>query len=128
MLVRQQRLDLGLRQHRTQEFGGDLAVEQPIAVLGEHGHVPDQVVDAKPDESAEQEVVVQLLHQLPLGADRVERLQQERPQELLRRDRGSPVQRVELLELTESAANAASATGRIARSGCSAGTRLSQLT
>ena len=95
----EQRLDLGLRQHRAQKLGRDLALEQPVAVLGEHGHVPHRVVDAQPDEPAEQEVVVQLLHELPLGADRVERLQQQGPQQLLRRDRGPPVQRVELLEL-----------------------------
>ena len=99
VLVRQQRLDLGLGQHRAQELGRDLALEQPVAVLGEHRHVPDRIVDAEPDEPAEQQVVVELLHQLPLRAHRVERLQQQRPQQLLRRDRGPAVQRVELLEL-----------------------------
>ena len=53
----------------------------------------------EPDEPAEQQVVVQLLHQLALRAHRVERLQQQGPQQLLRRDRGPAVQRVELLEL-----------------------------
>jgi hypothetical protein len=40
-----------------------------------------------------------LLHQLPLGADRVERLQQQRPQQTLRRNRGTPVLGVEPGEL-----------------------------
>jgi hypothetical protein len=99
VLVGQQRLDLGLRQDRPQELGGDLALEQPVAVLGENGYVPDRVVDAKPDKPAEQEVVVQLLHELALRTHRVERLQQQRPQQLLRRDRGPAVQCVEPLEL-----------------------------
>lgn len=99
VLVGEQRRKFGSGQHGGEELGGDLTVEQPVAVLGEHGHVPDRVVDPEPNEPAEQQVVVQLLHQLPLGADRVERLQQERPQQLLRRDRGPPVQRVEPLKL-----------------------------
>src|SRR4051812_47124394 len=49
--------------------------------------------------TAKQDVVAQLLHQLPLRADREERLQQQGPQQLLGRDRGPPGQRVELIEL-----------------------------
>ena len=119
---------LGCAKHRAQELGRDLALEQPVAVLGEHRHVPHRVVDAQPDEPAEQEIVVQLLHELPLRADRVERLQQQGAQQLLRRDRRPPVQRIELLEIADSAVSAASATGRIDRNGWPGGTRPSQLT
>ena len=42
----------------------------------------------QPDEPAKQQIVVELLHQLALRAHRVESLQQQRPQQLLRRDRG----------------------------------------
>ena len=88
MLGREQRLDLRIGQDRRQEPAGDVAFQQPIAVLGEHRHVPHRRVHRQPDEPAEQHVVGDLLHQLPLRADREQRLQQQRPQQLLRRDRG----------------------------------------
>ena len=46
-----------------------VATRQFYAVLGEHRHVPHRIVDAETDEPAEQQIVVQLLHQLPLRAD-----------------------------------------------------------
>ena len=61
--------------------------------------VPGRIVDPDPDEPAEQKVVLQPLHQLPLRADRVERLQQHRPQQLLRRDRRPPDRRIQRREL-----------------------------
>jgi hypothetical protein len=73
-------------EHGGEEFRRDLAAEPPVAVLGEHGDVPHRIVDAEADEPAEQQIVVELLHQLPLGPHRIERLQQQRPQQLLRRD------------------------------------------
>ena len=93
VLVGEQRYEFGAGQHASEELGGDRALQQSVAVLGEHGHVLDRIVDAQPDKPAEQQVVVELLHQLPLGAHRV-----ERPQQLLRRDRRPPVQRIEPLE------------------------------
>ena len=60
--------------------------------------VPDGIVDAEPHEPAEQQVVVELLHQLALGADRVEGLDQRAAQQLLGRDRGPAHARVELGE------------------------------
>ena len=77
----------------------DVAVEQPIAVLAEHGRIPDRIVHRQPDEPAEQQIVVELLHQLPFRAHRVEGLQQQRPQQPLRRDRRPAVARVKLAEL-----------------------------
>ena len=59
MLVRQERPDLGLAKHCTQGLGRDRARQQPVAVLGEHGHVPHRVVDAETHEPAEQQVVVE---------------------------------------------------------------------
>ena len=55
--------------------------------LPEARRVPRRVVDAQPDEPAEQKVEVDPLHQLALGADAVERLQQQRPKQPFRRDR-----------------------------------------
>src|SRR5512132_3534768 len=70
-----------------------------IAVLREGRVIPRRLVGAQTDEPAEQEVELEPLHQLALGPDRVERLQQHRPQQHLRRDRGparAPVKRREL--------------------------------
>lgn len=55
------------------------AFQQPVAVLREHRMAPDGVVDADPDEPAEQQIVFQPLHQKPLRADRIKHLQQHRP-------------------------------------------------
>jgi hypothetical protein len=61
--------------------------------------VPDRVVDANADEPAKQEIELQPVHQLSLRADRIERLQQHRPQKLLGRDRGTAYPRIERREL-----------------------------
>src|ERR1700746_140563 len=57
------------------------------------GPIPDHPAKARP---AVQKIVVQLFHQLPLRADAIEDLEQERAQQLLRRDRGAPLARIEL--------------------------------
>jgi hypothetical protein len=49
-----------------------------------------RVVDADADEPAEQQIEVQPLHELALRANRIERLQQHRPKQHLRRDRRPP--------------------------------------
>ena len=90
--------------------------------------VPDGIVDAEPDEPAEQQVVVDLLHQLPLGAHRVERLQQRGAQQTLRRDRLPPRALVELGKAASSEASTSFTISRIVRSGCLAGTRSSRST
>ena len=67
--------------------------------FGERRVVPHGVVDAEPHEPAKQQVVVDLLHQLPLGPYRVECLQQRGPQQPFRRDRLPPRAFVEPLEI-----------------------------
>ena len=88
VLVGEQALLLGLRADRLEEGLGDVPGEEPIPVLGEHGRVPDRLVQVEADEPTEQEIVVELLHELPLAPDAVERLEQQGAEELLRRDRG----------------------------------------
>ncbi len=61
--------------------------------------IPDRVVHADADEPAEQQIVLQPLHQLPLRAERVERLQKHRPEKLLRRDRWPTDPRIQAKEL-----------------------------
>ena len=99
VLVRQERLHLWVGAAPRQELGRHVGLQQPVAVLGEHRVVPHRIVHPEPHEPAVEQVVVELLHQQPLGADREERLQQSRPQQPLRRDRIPSRVRVELVEL-----------------------------
>jgi len=69
-----------------------------VAILGEHRVVPDLVVDRQSDEPAKQQIVLQLLDQLALGANRVEHLQQRGTNELLRWDRGAAAVGVDRVE------------------------------
>lgn len=87
--------------HHLGEEGFDHRVgEQPVAVLGEHRVVPHRIVDGQPDEPAKQQVVAHLFHQLPLGAHRVEHLEQQRPHQLLRGDRLAPGVGIDRIEQT----------------------------
>ena len=90
---------LRLLVHRREKLLRYFAVEQSVSVLGEHRMVPHRVVHAQTHEPAEQQVVVQLLDQLALRADRVKSLQQKRPQHVLRRDRATPRGCVQFVEL-----------------------------
>jgi hypothetical protein len=90
VLVGEQALTVRMDQDGVEEGGRNIAVEQPIAVLGKRGGRPHGVVHAEPHEPAKQQVVVQLLPQLPLTPDRVQRLEQQRPEQLLRRNRRTP--------------------------------------
>jgi hypothetical protein len=56
------------------EPGGNIAGEQPVAVLAEYRPVPGRLVDAETDEPAEEEVVLQPLDDLALRADAMEGL------------------------------------------------------
>src|SRR5207245_2001814 len=59
-----------------------------------HRHIPHLVVQVQTHEPPEQQIVVQLLHQHPLTADRVQRLQQQGPQQFLGWNRGPPDLRI----------------------------------
>jgi sulfur carrier protein ThiS len=76
VIVRQETLHAWVAQHGFEELRGHVRIEQTVAVLGEGRVIPHGIVDSKPDEPAEQQIVADLLHQLPLGTHRVERLQQ----------------------------------------------------
>jgi hypothetical protein len=69
MILRQQDSHPGLVQHHAQEFSGDIAFLQALAVLGEHRHIPDRRTHRQADKPAEHQIVIHLLHRLPLGAD-----------------------------------------------------------
>ena len=89
---------LGLFVDFGEELLRHLAGEQTVAVLRKHGVVPHRVIHAEADEPAKQQVVIKLLDQLPLGADRIKHLQQQRPQHILGRYRGTARVRVHLIE------------------------------
>jgi hypothetical protein len=95
MLVRQQRLHLRMIEQPRHELLKHLAGLQAFAVLGERRWIPHQIVRRQADEPAKQQVVVQLLHQLPLRADAIQHLDQQGAQQLLRWHRRSPLSRVE---------------------------------
>ena len=82
VLVAEQRLDLRGAHQLLQEAAHDLVIEEPLPVFGERGGMPDRIIRAQTHKPTEQQVVVQLLQQKPLGADAVERLQQRGQQYL----------------------------------------------
>jgi hypothetical protein len=88
-----------LGQDVIEETLGDVAGQQPLPVLGEHGGIPHGVIHVQPHEPAEEQVVGQLLHQLPFAADGIQQLHQQGAQELLRGNRGAPRARIQPVEL-----------------------------
>jgi hypothetical protein len=69
MLVAGQALGLGLLHYLAQEFTGHVALQETVAILREHRHVPHRFIQVHPDEPPEQHAVVDLFHQQPLAAD-----------------------------------------------------------
>ena len=98
MFLRKQTLSVGLAHHFGEEGFNDLVLEQAIPVLREDGMVPDRIFQRQPDEPAEQEVVAHLFHQLPLGTDRVEHLQEQRAHQFLGGNRVASAIRVDHVE------------------------------
>ena len=90
MLGAQKPLHLRQAEQRRQKLLRHLVGEQAVAVLREGRGVEHPLVDRKPDEPAKQHVELQPFDQLPLRADRIEKLQKRGPQQSLRRDRGTP--------------------------------------
>src|SRR6267378_360936 len=98
MLVREQSLGARLLDYRVEKALCYLAHQQALPILREDRHVPDRIVDVEPHKPAKQEVVIELLHQQPLAAHRVQHLQQQRAQKLLRRNRRPPAAGVDRVE------------------------------
>ncbi len=96
MLIRHQ--PLGLRLDPCKERLRQLLIQKPVAILAEYRVIPHRVVDLQSDEPAEQQVVVELLHQQPLAANRIEHLQQQRPEQPLRSDRRPALGRIQAVE------------------------------
>jgi hypothetical protein len=117
MLIGQQPGRFRLRPNRVEELARDVALEQPVAILREGDRVPNRVIHLEPDEPPEQQVVLQLLNQQGLAAHRVQCLQQQRPQQMLRRDRGPSFIRIQSVERRDKLASASSVSRRLATGG-----------
>jgi hypothetical protein len=65
-----------MTQNGCEELGSDIGAEQPLPVLRERRMIPNGVINAEADEPAEQQIIVDLLHQLTLGTHGVKCLQQ----------------------------------------------------
>jgi len=89
VVIAEQRFVLGSTHQLLQELSHDVVIEQPITVFGECGRMPDRIVGAEAHKPVEQQVVLELLQQQPLGADPIERLQQRGQQQFLRWSRWS---------------------------------------
>lgn len=83
-----------LTQHRLEEPSRRLSTQQAVPFLGKRGRVPYRLVVTQAHEPAEQQVVLQLLHQHPLRSHRVQHLQQQRSQQLRRWNGGTPARRI----------------------------------
>jgi hypothetical protein len=98
MFVRQQTGVPGLALHGIEERTRDVALEQAVPILTEGRGRPDRVIHAQANKPAKQHAVVDLFHQEPFTAYRVERLEQQRPQQLLGRNRRAANLRIHLRE------------------------------
>ena len=76
--------------HLRQELLGHRPLQQAVAVLGKRGGIPNNLIQVQAHKPAEQNAIVDLLHQQPLAPHRIEHLQQLRPQKLLRGNRRPP--------------------------------------
>lgn len=88
-----------LVQHLREERCRDLPPEKSIPVLAEYRGYPHGIVHLEPNEPPKQQVVVELLHEHPLRADRIENLNQESAQEFLGCDGGPADRGVQAIEL-----------------------------
>ena len=99
MLGREQHRHLRMRQHCGKELHRDIARQEPVAVLGTRRRVPYRIIHAEADEPAEQQIELDPLDQLALRTERVERLQQQRPEQAFRWDRFPTKRRVKRVKL-----------------------------
>jgi hypothetical protein len=67
-----------------------IAVLQSLAILRTGRRVSHHIVRRQSDEPAGQQIVVQLLHQLPCTPYTIKHVQQQHAQQLFRRDRRTP--------------------------------------
>ena len=84
----------------------DIVRQQPVSILAERRVVPHRIVHRQADKPTKQHVVGDLLHQHALAANRIQHLQQQRANQLLRRDARPAAFRVALVHAREHAVHA----------------------
>src|SRR5450631_552307 len=89
----------GSFQHSLKKRLRDLFVQQSLPILAVHRVIPDCLVHFHPHKPSEQQVVLELLDQHSLTADRIEDLQQQRPKQPLGRYRWPSYLGVQLRKL-----------------------------
>src|SRR5207249_2274889 len=114
MLVRQEGVRVSKPEDFAQKRRGDVALQEAVAVLGEHRGHPHWVVGLEADEPAVEQIVVELLHELPLTADGVEDLEQQGAQQVID---GRPSSEYSTAKRGDSAVRMGSTSFRRARSG-----------
>lgn len=63
--------------------------------------VPNRIIHFETDKPSKQQVVIELFHQKPLDADRIENLKQRCPEQILRCNRWSTGVRIQLGEFVQ---------------------------
>ena len=76
-----------MRQDCRHHLARHVRRQKSVAVFGEHCGDPNRVVDTKADKPAKHQIVLHLLHQLALGSNREQDLDQAGPDQPLGGDR-----------------------------------------
>jgi hypothetical protein len=77
----------------------NVALQQPIAILREDRDIPDGIIHVQIAKPAKKHIVVQLLHELPLAANRIHHLQDQSTQQMFWWNRWAPAIRIKLVKL-----------------------------
>ena len=99
VFVREQTLSLGLLHRPGEEALGDVVLDQARPILGEARVIEGTLLQIHVQEPAEQHVVVEHLAEQPIRAHRVQRNQQRRFEQSLRRDRRTAYRCVHRIEV-----------------------------
>jgi hypothetical protein len=81
-LVAQPVLPARLGHHRRQKLHGDVAAQQPLAVLAEGACIPHRLAQRQAHKPTKSQMQIHLIHQCPFAAYAVQHLQQHRTQQL----------------------------------------------
>jgi hypothetical protein len=98
MIVRNQALPLRNAQHLREEMLCYRFAEQAVPIGAEGRLVPHRLVNAHPEKSAVQQIVFDMLHQLPLRADQKQRLNQTGAQQAFQCNRRPTMARIQRLK------------------------------
>jgi hypothetical protein len=123
VVIRQQTPATRLIQHRVEEGGRNLVLQQALANLGKRRSVESTVGNVEVQEPLEQQVVLQPFAELSLAADGIEGDEQASFEQVLGGIDLRPPGAYMVAKVGERAASARSTIGFIRRSGWSAGTK-----